>query len=126
HRHCKRSTKPGRGEHTGRHQVDLLGESLLWTVLGAAAPAPFPPLHRHQLPTTGQVPWPGQYPVLARARQHLTARTTRGVRVVGDQLNDLDPEPGEHDTLHRQTLESQQARRIISTVNHGPWLSPRC
>jgi hypothetical protein len=72
-----------------------------------------------------------------RARQagtHWAEAPTPGVlapvRIAGrreaDQLHDLDPDPGEHDTLHRQTLESQQARRIIATVNHGPWLSSRC
>jgi hypothetical protein len=28
--------------------------------------------------------------------------------------------------LHRQPGQPQQARRVISTVNHGPWLSSRC
>src|SRR3954468_8519150 len=33
----------------------------------------------HQLTTAGKVPWPGQHPVLARARQHPTTRTPGGV-----------------------------------------------
>ena len=53
-------------------------------------------------------------------------RTPCRVRIIRDQLHDLDSAAGEHDTLHRQPLESQQARRIIATVNHGPWLSSRC
>ncbi len=83
-------------------------------------------LRHRELTPTRQVPRAGQHPVLARRRTHPAHRAPRRVRITGDQLHDLDPGHGEHDTLHRQTLESQQTRRIIATVNHGPWLSSRC
>ena len=43
-----------------------------------------------------------------------------------DQLHDPHPERGERETVDRQPGQSQQTRRIIATVNHGPWLSSRC
>ena len=42
------------------------------------------------------------------------------------QRNDFDPTRGKSDTFHRQPTQSQQTRRIIATVDHGPWLSSRC
>jgi hypothetical protein len=125
-RHRKRRPQPGRRAHPGRHLPDLLGERPPRAVLGAAAPASLAPLHHRELPTARQVPRPGQHPVLARRRHHRAARASGRVRVVGHQLHDLHPEHGAHDTLHRQTLQAQQARRIITTVNHGPRLSLRC
>ena len=122
----ERRPQPGRGAHPGRHLPDLLGETLPRTASGAAPPAPLPPLHQRELAPAGQVPRPGQHPALARGRHRSAHRAPGRVRVVGHQLHDLDPEHGEHDTLHRQTPESQQARRIIATVNHGPRLSSRC
>ena len=77
-------------------------------------------------PSTRQVPWTGQHPVLTRRRHRPACRAARRVRIIGDQLHDLHPDPGQHDTLHRQPGQPQQARRIIATVNHGPWLSSRC
>ena len=126
HRHRQRRPQPRGGAHPGRNLRHLLGERRTRTVLGAAAPAPLAPLHRDLPAATRQVVRPGQHPVLARGRHHPTCRAASRVRVVGDQLHDPNAEPRERDTLHRQALQAQQARRIISTVNHGPWLSLRC
>ncbi len=118
--------QPGRRTHPRRHLSDMLGETLPWTVLGAAPPAPLVPLQQHRTATAGQVVRPSQHPLLTRARHHPTPRAARRVRISGDQLHDPDPALGERDTLHRQPVQSQQTRRIIATVNHGPWLSSHC
>jgi hypothetical protein len=109
-----------------RHLGDLLGERLPRTVGRPTAPAPLAPLHHRELAPTRQVPRAGQHPVLPRRRTHPAHRTPRRVRIIGDQLHDLHPGRGEHDTLHRQPGQPQQTRHIIATVNHGPWLSSRC
>jgi hypothetical protein len=126
HRHRQCGPQPRRGPHPGRHLGDLLGERRTWTDLGAATPLALAPLHRDRPAAAGQVVRAGQHPVLARGRAHPAARAARRIGIVGDQLHDPNTEPGERDTLHRQALESQQTRRIISTVDPGPWLSLRC
>ena len=123
HGHRQRGPQPRGGPHPGRHLGDLLGERRARTALGATPPAPLAPLHRDLPTTTRQIVWAGQHPVLARGRDHPACRAARRVRIVGDQLHDPHPERGERDTLHRQPGQAQQTRRIIATVNHGPWLS---
>lgn len=125
-RHRERATQPRRGPHPRRHLPDLLGEGLQWTDHGPAAPPPLVPLQHHRPAATGQVLGTSQRPLLSRGRQLPAVRTPRGVRIVGDQLHDPRPERGEHDTLHRQPGQPQQAPPTIATVNHGPWLSSRC
>jgi hypothetical protein len=125
-RQRQRRAKPGRGTHPGRHLRDLLSERRARTCLGAASPTPLAPLHHRELAATWQIARPGQHPVLARRRHRRAGRAPSRVRIIGDQLDDLDPNPGEHDTLHRQPGQAQQTRRIIATVNHGPRLSSRC
>ena len=105
---------------------DLLGKRLPRARPDPTAPAPLAPLHHRELTAARQVARPGQHPALARGRHHRARRAPRRVRIIGHQLHDLHTDAGTHDTLHRQTPESQQARRIIATVDHGPWLSSRC
>ena len=126
HRPRKAFPQPGRGAHSRRHLPDPLGERLLWTVLRAAPPAPLAPLHRHRHPATGQILRARQHPLLGRRRDLPATRAPGRVRITRHQLNDLDPTRGKSDTLHRQSTQSQQTRRIIATVDHGPWLSSRC
>ena len=126
HRGRERCPQPSGGAHPGRHLGDLLGERLPVTVHIAAPPAPLTPQHDREPTAARQVPWTGQHPVLARRRLRRAGRAPGRVGIISDQLNDLAPDRGAHDTLHRQTLEPQQTPRIIATVNHGPWLSSRC
>ena len=121
-----------RGRHLAR--VALPGGGGVGTDLGMlprarldrTAPAPLAPLHLRDLPAARQVSRPGQHPLLPRCRSHRTRRSPRRVRISRDQLHNLRSSGSACDTFHRPTLESQQARRIIATVNHGPRLSSRC
>jgi hypothetical protein len=126
HRHRQRHPQPGRRAYPGRHLGDLLGKRLPRARPDPTAPAPLAPLHHRELTAARQVARPGQHPALARGRHHRARRAPRRVRIIGHQLHDLHTDAGTHDTLHRQSLESQQTRRIIATVNHGPRLSSRC
>jgi hypothetical protein len=123
HRHRQRRPQPRHRARARRDLPDLLGERPTRTRHRAAAPAPLAPLHHRELAPARQIPRAGQHPVLPRRRAHSAHRAAGRVRIGGHQLNDLDSGPGTHDTLHRQTLESQQARRIIATVN-SPLAAP--
>ena len=62
------------------------------------------------------------FPGMASTRQ-LGHRAASGSSVTNCTI--LTPSPVST-TCHRQPGQPQQARRVISTVIHGPWLSSRC
>ncbi len=62
----------------------------------------------------------GQRPLLRRGRHHPTPGHRAASGVIGDQLHDPDPQPGKHDTLHRQPT-----RPVPTDTTHHRYGQPR-
>jgi hypothetical protein len=108
-----------------RYLRPLLGERLHWTTCGSVGPAALAPQQHHRSTTAGQILGPGTHPPFRRRRDLPQPGHRAAPRSTVTNCTTLTPS-GERDTLHRQPSQSEQMRRITTTVIHGPRLSPCC